>query len=299
MHAVGGGAELTARPGPADDGPVGIVAGGGRLPLEVADAVEASGRKVVIVGIEGEADLVLEHAGARAFRWGQVGGAIDYLAGQNVHDLVFVGAITRRPDFHAIRLDAGTLRRVPRIVRALVGGDDSVVRKALALVEAEGFQVKGIAEVAPSLLAREGALGGRAPQPEEIADARLGMRALAALGPFDVGQSAVVIRGRIVAVEAAEGTDRMLARVKELKESGRLPSREGGVLVKRTKPGQEIRTEVPTIGAATVAKAAAARLSGIVLEAGRTIVADRQATVAAADQARLFIFAMPGEEAAP
>ncbi|MEW5421036.1 LpxI family protein [Amorphus sp. 3PC139-8] len=281
---------------PADgEGPIGIVAGGGRLPLEVAEAVEASGRRVIIAGIDGEADLVLDHPATRTFRWGQVGGAIDFMAAKGVRDVVFVGAIARRPDFKAMRLDIGTLRRVPKIVKALVGGDDSVVRKVLALIEAEGFRVKGIAEVAPALLVSEGTLGRHRPTPEDLEDAMLAMRALATLGPFDVGQSAVVVRGRIVAIEAAEGTDRMLQRVKELREMGRVGGR-GGILVKRAKPGQDLRTELPTVGAATVAAAAGAKLGGIVLEAGRTIVADRPQTIADADAAGLFLHAVAGEE---
>ncbi|WP_453957786.1 LpxI family protein [Amorphus suaedae] len=274
---------------------MGVIAGGGRLPIEVAEAIEAAGGEVVVAGIDGEADAVLSRPDVRSFRWGQIGGAIDYFASRNARDLVIVGTITRRPDFKALRLDAGTWRRLPRILQAIVGGDDSVVRKALRLIEAEGFRVRGIGEVAPALLAGQGTLGQHQPGAAAIADAEFAMRALAALGPFDVGQSAVVIDRRIVALEAAEGTDRMLARVAELRETGRIPGKRGGVLVKRAKPGQETRTELPTVGPVTVAAAVAAQLSGIVIEAGRTIIVDRTETIAAADAAGLFLVGMPGE----
>jgi len=265
------------------------------LPLEVAEAIEAAGGRVVVAGIDGEADLVLRRPDARSFRWGQIGGAIDLMASRGVHDLVFVGTITRRPDFRSLRLDAGTLRRLPRILQALVGGDDGVVRKVLKLIEAEGFHVRGIGEVAPALLAAEGPLGRLRGDDDQIEDARFAMAALAALGPYDVGQAAVVMQRRIVALEAAEGTDRMLARVAELRQLGRVSTKGGGVLVKRAKPGQDLRTELPTIGPATVAAAAAAKLSGIVIEAGRTIIADRQETIAQADRAGLFLVGLPGE----
>ena len=189
---------------------------------------------------------------------------------------------------------AGTGGRRARLLQALVGGDDTVGRKALRLVEAEGFRVRGMAEVAPALLAGEGTLGRHRPDQAALADAEFALHALAALGPFDVGQSAVIVDKRIVALEAAEGTDRMLARVAELREIGRLNARSGGVLVKRAKPGQETRTELPTIGPVTVAAAAAARLSGIVIEAGRTIIADRAETIAAADRNGIFLVGMPG-----
>ena len=303
MHAVGRGPPLSdgaavdpaaARP----EGPVGVIAGGGRLPIEVAEAIEATGRQVVLAGIDGEADAVFSRADVLRFRWGQIGGAIDHFASRNARDVVIVGTITRRPDFKALRLDGGTFRRLPRILQALVGGDDSVVRRALGLIEAEGFRVRGIAEVAPGLLAGEGVLGRHRPDAAVLADAEFAMRALAALGPYDVGQAAVVIDKRIAALEAAEGTDRMLARIADLKGSGRLPDKRGGVLVKRAKPGQELRTELPAIGPLTVAAAAAARLSGIAIEAGRTIIADRVETIAAADRAGLFLVGMPGEGSA-
>lgn len=297
---MGSGAELSvgaaAGEGAATgSGPVGVIAGGGMLPLEVAEAIEAAGGRVVVAGIDGEADLVLRRPDARSFRWGQIGGAIDLMASRGVHDLVFVGTITRRPDFRSLRLDAGTLRRLPRILQALVGGDDGVVRKVLKLIEAEGFHVRGIGEVAPALLAAEGPLGRLGADDDQIEDARFAMAALAALGPYDVGQAAVVMQRRIVALEAAEGTDRMLARVAELRQLGRVSTKGGGVLVKRAKPGQDLRTELPTIGPATVAAAAAAKLAGIVIEAGRTIIADRQETIAQADRAGLFLVGLPGE----
>lgn len=302
MHAMGRGKPLSesaaaGEEAAPDAGPVGLVAGGGMLPLEVADAVEAAGGRVVIAGIDGGADLILRRPEARSFRWGQIGGTIDYMAANGVRDIVFVGTISRRPDFKALRLDAGTLRRLPKILQALVGGDDGVVRKVLKLIEAEGFHVRGIAEVAPALLAGEGPLGRHRPDPDLLTDAAFAMRALAALGPYDVGQAAVVAQRRIVALEAAEGTDRILARVAELKQLGRVSAKAGGLLVKRAKPGQDLRTELPTIGPATVAAAAAARLSGIVVEAGRTIVADRVETIAQADRAGLFLVGIPGEEA--
>lgn len=291
LTEAGAGIRAAAPP----DSPVGVIAGGGRLPIEVAEAIETAGRQVVLAGIEGEADAVLSRPDTRCFRWGQVGGAIYYFQSRGVRDLVIVGTISRRPDFKALKLDAGTWRRLPRILQALVGGDDTVVRRALRLVEAEGFHVRGIAEVAPALLAGEGALGRHRPDAAALADAAFAMDALAALGPYDVGQAAVIIQKRIAALEAAEGTDRMLARVAELRQTGRLAARSGGVLVKRAKPGQETRTELPTIGPVTVAAAAAARLSGIVVESGRTIIADRIETIAALDGHGMFLVGMPGE----
>jgi DUF1009 family protein len=107
---------------------------------------------------------------------------------------------------------------------------------------------------------------------------------------FDIGQAVVVIGGRVVALEAAEGTDAMLARVAALRRDGRVRAgKRRGVLVKMAKRGQDLRTDLPVIGADTVENAAAAGLAGIAVEAGRTLIAERPATVAAADRAGLFV----------
>jgi DUF1009 family protein len=113
---------------------------------------------------------------------------------------------------------------------------------------------------------------------------------VSALGRFDVGQAAVVVKGHVLAVEAAEGTDAMLARCAELREAGRTgQGGRAGVLVKAPKPGQEERVDLPTIGPETVGKAAAAGLAGIAVAAGQVLMAERAATIAAANQHGLFL----------
>jgi DUF1009 family protein len=145
--------------------------------------------------------------------------------------------------------------------------------------------------VAPELLAGEGSLGGNAPSAEDRADIEIGFRVVAALGRLDVGQGAVVVKGRVLAVEAAEGTDAMLARCAELRRNGSSHRRAlAGVLVKAPKPGQEERVDMPTIGPDTVIKAAEAGLAGIAVAKGRVLIADRSATIAAADQHKLFLY---------
>jgi DUF1009 family protein len=147
-----------------------------------------------------------------------------------------------------------------------------------------------IAEVAPSLLAPEGQVGAVAVAADETGDLALGREVLGAVSRFDIGQAVVVIGGRVVALEAAEGTDAMLARVAALRRDGRVRAgKRRGVLVKMAKRGQDLRTDLPVIGADTVENAAAAGLAGIAVEAGRTLIAERPATVAAADRAGLFV----------
>ena len=109
---------------------------------------------------------------------------------------------------------------------------------------------------------------------------------------MDIGQGAVSVGGRVVALESAEGTDQMLQRVAALRKSGRISARRRGVLVKVCKPQQDLRADLPSIGANTVRLAAAAGLSGIAVEAGRSLVLGREETLQAADAAGLFVYGL-------
>src|SRR6185312_7804854 len=142
----------------------------------------------------------------------------------------------------------------------------------------------------PELLAGKGRLGDETPSPDDKADIAMAFKVVSALGQLDVGQAAVVVKGHVLAVEAAEGTDAMLIRCAELRESGRARRRaKAGVLVKAPKPGQEERVDLPTIGPETVRKAAAAGLAGIAVAAGQVLMAERAASIEAANQTGLFL----------
>ena len=208
-------------------------------------------------------------------------------------DVLMLGAIRSRPDFASLVPDMDTLRLLPRIVRAAVGGDDTIVRNVIALFEDEGFRVVSVAEAAPELLAPSGLLGAHRPSAAQQADIDLGAAYLTASAPFDVGQAVVVVEGRVIAVEGAEGTDAMLARCAELRRARRFRSEKGaGALVKRAKSGQDMRSDVPVVGLGTLRGALAAGLGGIAVEAGRTILAERAALRTEADRARAFLVAL-------
>ncbi|HUO03038.1 MAG TPA: UDP-2,3-diacylglucosamine diphosphatase LpxI, partial [Rhizomicrobium sp.] len=147
-----------------------------------------------------------------------------------------------------------------------------------------------VAEAAPGLVAGEGPLGWLAPNDHHRADIARAFEIVKALGALDVGQAAVVCEGLALAVEAAEGTDRMIARVGELRESLRgTPDKRRGVLVKALKPTQDARTDMPVIGVETVRRAATVGLAGIALEAGKSLIVDKHAVTAEADRLGLFV----------
>ncbi len=268
---------------------VGILAGGGSLPREIADVLFAAGQDPVIVGLEGEV-RPQDFAGHdfTLVNWGRIGQLLRTFKSKGVTDLVIVGSVTR-PDLRAIRTDFGFWRNLPRIFKIVAaGGDDSVLRRVVGFFEGHGFAVRGPAEVAPQLVIGPGAYG-RVAMPEAAArDAGIGRAVVAALAPFDVGQAVAVRDGVVLAIEGAEGTDAMLKRLAEWRGAEAL----GGVLVKWPKPGQELRVDMPAIGPHTIARVVTAGLQGIAVQAGATLAAQRGDMSDAADAAGVFIAGM-------
>jgi DUF1009 family protein len=269
---------------------VGILAGAGTLPREVAQHVAARGERVHIVAISGEADADFAAFPTTVVGWGQIGAMVRTLKSAGCTDLVIVGSV-HRPDLAALRPDLGFWRSLPAILRIIAaGGDDSVLTRVVRFFEGHGFHVVAPGTAAPELIVGEGPLGRHSAPPEAHADVALGFDVVRALGPFDVGQAVVVARGRIMAIEGAEGTDAMLARVGAGRR-GAEATGEGrsGVLVKRPKPGQELRIDLPAIGPDTVRRAAEAGLAGIAVLAQGALAAQRAALCELADARGVFV----------
>ncbi len=270
-------------------GPLGIIAGRGPLPCVLAESAAARGLPLHIVAIRGEAREEIERFPHTWIKWGEIGKMFAALDKNGCGDLVIIGGVNR-PDLANVRFDLGAIRTLPFLLSLGKGGDDHVLSRIVRFFEDKGYRVHGAGDVAPELLAGIGKLGSQAPSAEDRADIDMAFDVVRALGRFDVGQAAVVVKGHVLAVEAAEGTDAMLARCAELREAGRA-GRGGraGVLVKAPKPGQEERVDLPTIGPDTVSKAAAAGLAGIAVAAGQVLMAERAATIEAANQHGLFL----------
>lgn len=270
--------------------PVGLIAGGGVMPFAVADSLTARGIHPVLFALKGACDP--ERVARFRHHWisvGQIGRAVKLFRAENCRDLVFIGTLVR-PALSEIRLDWGTLRVLGRVWASFRGGDDHLLSGIGEILEQDGFRMVGIRDVAPDLLMPEGCLTRAVPDHHARADIARGRDVLNAVGRFDIGQAAVVIDGHVVGVEDIEGTDGLLARVARLRAEGRIrAATPRGVLVKAPKSGQDLRFDLPTMGPRTVEGAAAARLAGIAIVAGHTMVADPQATIEAADAAGLFV----------
>ncbi|MDJ0929676.1 UDP-2,3-diacylglucosamine diphosphatase LpxI [Breoghania sp.] len=275
-----------------------VICGNGLLPVEVIAAAGEAGLLPLAVGIKGEADKAIEDGSpALWFDWGEIGKLAKALKRNGVRDVVLIGGITQRPDFKSILGDLGTMCRLPRILEALRKGDDGLLKAVIALFEEEGFRVIGAHEIAPSLLATPGPVGRHAPDENARRDLEIAKIAARTLGKLDIGQAAVAVNGHVIAAEAAEGTDGMLRRCLDLKHVGRVRWKgQAGVLVKCVKPGQDLRVDLPSVGPNTVQHAAELGLAGIVVDAGRVLMASRAETIEIADRHGLFIYGFDERE---
>ncbi|MBO0735613.1 MAG: UDP-2,3-diacylglucosamine diphosphatase LpxI [Alphaproteobacteria bacterium] len=264
-------------------GRLGIVAGSGVLPRRLVEACQAAGRDIFVLALEGAAEPDTVRGVSHA--WCRIGAAatgLGLLRANNVSELVLAGGI-RRPSFASLRPDWRAAKLFARTgYRAL--GDDGLLSAVIGELEAEGFRVIGADQLLDGALVPAGPLGRIRPDAQSTADIEHGLRIARSLGALDVGQAVVVQQGLVLGVEAIEGTDELLRRCGVLRREG-----PGGVLVKIEKPGQERRADRPTIGSQTVLLAAETGLRGIAIEAGATIVLDRDEVVRVADRAELFV----------
>ncbi|MEO1013629.1 MAG: UDP-2,3-diacylglucosamine diphosphatase LpxI [Pseudomonadota bacterium] len=268
---------------------IGIIMGGGALPIRLAEACASRDRPFVPIRLVGFADEAAQALGGYDLHLGEAGKLVRILK-ETECDAVTLAGVVPRPDFSQLKLDWRAAAVLPRLVAAAAGGDGAILSVIVDAFEAEGYKVIGADEVAADLAAGAGVLGAHAPSEADMEDIRKAARLISAIGPFDVGQAAVVSGGLVLAVEAAEGTDGMLARCAMLPEPVRGGQGPRGVLLKRPKPGQELRVDLPTVGVKTIEGAAAAGLAGVAVEAGRSLLMDAPAAIAAADDAGLFIF---------
>lgn len=270
---------------------IGIIAGGGSLPLEVARSITARGDGVHLILVDDLADGALKSFPHTNVNWAELGRGIRALQGANVRDVMFLGKYAR-PSLLSARPDLQFIRALPSVLRILrAGGDDAVLRGLLALFERHGFRIVGAADVAPELLVGEGVLTQAEPTVADNSDIAKGFALVAALGRHDIGQGVVVSGGVIEAIEGAEGTDRMLERVGDNRKASGLfvATARRGVLVKRPKPGQDMRVDVPAIGPATVSNAGEARLAGVAVQSSQVLAASRSDLIAIADAGGLFV----------
>ena len=271
---------------------LGLIAGGGSLPVEIAEHCQRAGRPLFVIRLKGFAGAGLDPYAGAEVGLAELGKCFKALKRAGCQAICLAGNVAR-PDFAALMPDLRGLAALPGAIAAARKGDDALLRFLVGEFEKEGFAVEGAHEVMGDLGLDAGPLGRIAPPAESAADIAQAMEVARAIGRLDAGQAAVVCRGLVLALEAAEGTDAMLARVAELPAALRgRPGAPLGVLAKAPKPTQETRVDLPTIGPATVEAVARAGLAGIVGEAGHLLVLDREAVIALADDLGVFILGL-------
>jgi DUF1009 family protein len=266
---------------------LGLIAGGGDLPKAIAESVRDSGRAVFVVSVG--ADNWVEEFAHERLSLGDVARLFKALKNAGCTDIVLAGK-QARPKFSEIKLDAKAVMIAPRIIAAARKGDDALLRAVVDTFAREGFNALGAHEAAPGLLAGAGVMGRVKPSLEDEEDIAAAFAIVRTLGQLDVGQAAVVCEGLPLAVEAAEGTDAMIARVGTLPAHFRGDGKHRkGVLAKAPKPIQDRKTDLPVIGVATVRNAAAVGLKGIAVEAGGALILGKRAVIEEADKLGLFV----------
>lgn len=275
--------------------PVALIAGNGRLPVELATALTEQPGGVRVFALEGEAGTELAPFDPVAVSFTTLGRLFGAMKAEGCERVIMAGGVVNRPELASmVRADWGTLTSLAGVLGNLFAGDSTLLTSVIDVIASRGFTVVGVADVAPQLLALEGAVAGPPAGKRSQRQIREGVRVARTMGELDVGQGCVVVGSRAVAIEGAEGTDAMLERVEHLRSIGRLPSRRGGVLVKWPKPQQDLRVDLPAIGPETVRNAHLAGLDGIGIAAGRTVVLDRQRLGEQAAALRISVHAVAG-----
>ena len=274
---------------------LGLIAGGGGLPRAIARACSQDGRLGCVIALQGFADPA-DFPGATVRTIAQFGHAISDLREAGC-DAVCLAGVVKRPDFSALKPDWAGVKLLPRVLSAATRGDDALLRTIVDAFEEAGFTVVGAQELSGGLVAVEGPVGRLELSGADREDALKALEIVAATGSLDIGQGAVVCDGLVLAVEAQEGTDEMLARVATLPANirGQAGARRG-VLAKRPKPTQELRVDLPVIGVSTVTGAAQAGLAGIAVLEGGALIINPDDVARAADEAGLFVVVLSRDE---
>jgi DUF1009 family protein len=271
-------------------GRLAIIAGSGKLPLYVAEAARLAGEDPYIFALKNESSAdwsAYEHI---KIGLGEIAQFKRLATQLGIDRIIMSGGVSRRPPITEISLGLKSLLKLPTIFRKLAaGGDNTVLTGVIELLETDTRKVISVQDIAPSLLAELGPIGAVVPDRDSLKDIAAAAKAARLIGQLDIGQGAIAVGGRVVALEGPEGTDAMMVRIGGLKEAGRVSVKRRGVLVKLCKPQQDLRVDLPSAGLATIKNAKAAGLAGVALEAGRSLLLDADEVRAFADANGMFV----------
>ncbi len=263
---------------------LGIIAGGGSLPRQLADSCLSLGIEPFLVCFEGNTDPDFVRDFSHIWTTlGAAGKIMSFFKSHDVHDLVMIGHI-KRPALSDVMPDWKGLQILSRIGLKSMG-DNSLLTLLRKELEGEGFTLHGIQDFCEGLLISSGAVGCYEPNARDHESILVGAKASQVLGALDIGQSVVVQNGVVLGLEGVEGTDALITRCKDLQSRGR-----GAILVKTCKPQQDINLDLPTIGLQTLISAQKAGLVGIAVQANQVILSDPKTVAEYADRYKMFVY---------
>lgn len=266
--------------------PIALLVGRGELPRVLVEVFKSQKRPFVVVAFKGQAEEeFVERLPHVWIHFGEVGKALKYFEEHHIKEIVMAGTMTR-PSIRGLRPDWEGVKWLAKLGKNALG-DDNLLKFLIGMVEERGYVVVGPTDILKELLTPEGVLTSIEPDEQAWQDIGRGIEVLTILSPADVGQAVVVQEGLILGMEAIEGTDGLIERVSSLKRSGL-----GGVLVKVAKAQQEQRVDLPTVGIQTIKKAVKSGLRGVALEAGRTLMLNREEMLKLAQDEGLFVLGL-------
>lgn len=267
----------------------GIIAGGGALPHRVVAALEARNHSYCVIGLQNDVDEDGFLKPINIYSIGNISAIFKVLREAGVTHLVLAGTIQSRPHWREFSLGFSLIKYLPRIIKALTMGDDGLLSDVGRMLEAEGFTLIGPHTLLDNATASKGPIAGPSPDENWQEDAKTGFDAAKLLGQLDIGQGVIVAGGRVVAVEDLSGTNALLARIGEMRASGRLAQNEKAIFVKCAKPQQDIRIDMPTIGAKTLEIAHENGISHIIVEPHHVLIMDGAVFAETADKLSIAV----------
>lgn len=263
---------------------LGIIAGGGLLPSEIARLQRNIGGKVFIAALEGEAEISsIAIYSYKQFPIGSVGELLKYFTESNVEEIIIIGGI-KRPDLKSIKVDVIGSLLIAKILKEKFLGDDNILKIISNFIESKGFKV-----ISPKKLLELNNFDAfhetkSKPSKQDKIDIELGIKTLNALSDFDIGQSVIVSDGYVLGIEAAEGTDNLIKRCALLRRN-----KKAGVLIKMAKSSQDMRLDIPTIGPDTISYLAIHGYNGLAIENTKLLIVKSAETIKLINKSNLFI----------
>jgi len=270
---------------------VGLIAGNGTFPLEVAESISQKNKEVFIVALKGAASRDLERYPHIWIRMGQIGRAIQALKENNCEELILIGGV-EKPNVWLLKPDSGALKLFFKLIMLPVKGDASILKALLNFLEIDNkFKVVGAEKYISHLLMSEGLLAGEKVDEQTQIDIDIAITNCKNIGSKDIGQACVVVDREIIASEDDSGTDKMLKDIisKELKFNKK------GVLVKLAKPIQDRRVDLPAIGMQTMHLVNEIGLCGIAIENRSSFISDKEKVLKFASDNNIFIYGLSNE----